>query len=279
MASNVLEFKRTPFAFGLTFIPGEALDSLSRKEVGSADALAEACRELKADFAFVPCCEPRSAEAVAALFEIGVAPFWAVDGPLWPVIQEYGITEGLRATLTCPDEVAERIDERMDAIADRIRDGVDLGARAVVIAEDLAGGQGPLVAPDFAIEVLLPRLKRLVDTASALGVPTVLHSDGDIRLLLSAISRAGFGGVHAGGGLDFDGFEHLFLAARKAGLVVIGGLQTVELGQGSPKATVLGSRAGMLAKSGGLLLADDGGLTEPLQIATLAAALRAARDA
>ena len=278
MTTDVLGLKRTPFAFGLSFVPAEALDPLSRTEVEPAEALVQACIELDADFAFVPCCEPWSARAVGALSSQGIAPLWAVDGPLWPVIQGYGVTEGLRATLTRSEEVAERIDERLGTVLEQIRLGIGLGARAVVIAEDLAGNQGPLVAPDFAIEIVLPRLARLVDTVRDAGAECILHSDGDIRLLLPAISRAGFGGIHAGGGLDFDGFERLFVAARAAGLVVLGGLQTAELSSGFPKATALGSRAGVLARLGGLLLSDDGGLTQPLQVATLVAALMAARD-
>ncbi|MBN2404552.1 MAG: hypothetical protein JXE06_03125 [Coriobacteriia bacterium] len=279
MTSDVLDSKRTSTAFGLTFVPAEALDPLSRHEVEPAGALGEASRELEADFAFVPCGEAWSADAVRILLRMDVAPFWAVDGPLWPVIEEYGVAEGLRATLLRSEEVAARIDERIDSVIESIGQGVELGSRALVIAEDLAGSHGPLVAPDFAIDVLFPRLKRLVDFASAAGLPTILHSDGDTRLLLGAISRAGFAGVHAGGGLDFDGFERLFQAARKLDLVVIGGLQTVDLGRGFPRAAELGARAGILAKSGGLLLADDGGLTEPLQVATLVAALMSAREA
>lgn len=278
MTHDVLEAKRTSLAFGLTFVPAEALDPLSRGDLEPARTLAEACRELEADFVFVPSGEEWSARALATIAEAGAAPFWAVDGPLWPVIWGYGITEGLRATVTRSEEVADRIDARIDAIAEQIRYGVGLGARAIVIAEDLAGSEGPLVAPDFAMEVLMPRLKRLVDVASAAGVPTILHSDGDIRTLLGAVARAGFAGVQAGGGLSFDGFERVFHAARAQGLVVIGGLQTIELGRGFPAAVALGSRAGLLAKHDGLLLADDGGITEPLQIATLVAALMAARD-
>lgn len=278
MTADVLGLKRTPFAFGLSFVPAEALDPLSRTDVEPADALVHACLELEADFAFVSCCEPWSAAAVGALLEHGVAPLWAVDGPLWPVIQDYGVTAGLKATVTHPDEIAERIDHRLELMMEQVRMGIGLGAKAIVIAEDLAGNEGPLVAPDFAISTLLPRLADPVGIAMEAGTPCILHSDGDIRMLLAAVARAGFAGVHAGGGLDFDGFERLFLAARSAGLVVIGGLQTQGLSAGFPAATALGSRAGVLAQAGGLLLADDGGLTRPLQVATLVAALMAARD-
>lgn len=264
-------------AFGLTFVPPEALDPLARGEVLPSQALAEAAVQLKAAFAFVPAGAAWAAEACEALTHAGVAVFWVLDGPLWPVIQSYGIQEGLRATLLAPDEVAARLDERLEESLALAARGVELGARAFVIAEDLAGNEGPLVAPDFAIEVLIPRLHLIVTAATRVGLPVVLHSDGDIRPLLGALGRAGFAGVHAGGGLDLDGFERLFWAARRAGLAVIGGLQTVELGRGFPLAEALGSRLGVLAQAGGLLLADDGGITEPLQVATLVAALMAAR--
>jgi len=239
----------------------------------------EACRELKADFAFVPAEHLWSVSALKALGEADVAPFWAVSGPLWPVIECYGVAEGLRATLTHPDEIAQRLDDRIADIRHLVAVGLDLGARAIVIAEDLAGSEGPLIAPDFAIEVLLPRLAGLVGFASASSVPVVLHSDGDIRLLLPAIARAGFSGVHAGGGLDADGFERLYHAARKEGLMVIGGMQTTELSHGPLAAIALGSRVGVLARLGGLLLADDGGLTQRSQVTALVSALAAARDA
>jgi len=277
MNATAFSLSDTHAAFGLSFIPPEALDPIARGEVSPPQALADAARELGAAFAFVPAGAVWAAEACDALQRENVAVLWAIDGPLWPVIESYGVQEGLLATLTAPDEVAARLDSRLDASLALVSHGVELGARAIVVAEDLAGSHGPLVAPDFAIQVLVPRLRRLVDAAAMSGLPSLLHSDGDIRLLLDAVVRAGFAGVHAGGGLDIGGFERLFKAARRAGLVVLGGMQTVELGHGFPAATELGARLGALAGEGGLLLADDGGITDPLQVTTLVIALMAAR--
>ncbi|MHB1341484.1 MAG: hypothetical protein ACYCX5_06935, partial [Coriobacteriia bacterium] len=171
------------------------------------------------------------------------------------------------------------LDVQLCEVEAEIREAVGEGARAIVIAEDLAGSQGPLVAPDFAIDMLLPRLANTVAIAAEAGVPAILHSDGDIRILLGAIHRAGFAAVHAGGGLDLDGFERLFWAAREEGLVLIGGLQSIDLGRGLPRAEVLGSRVGLLARAGGLLVADDGGITSPAEVTALIRALSAARAA
>ena len=267
----------TPFPFGLSFVPPAVLASVAAGHAGPAEALVAACVELSASFAFVPSIEPWAERAVAMLAEAGSAPLWAVDGPLWPVIEARGAMDGLRATLTHPEEVGAELDDGLDLIVRDMTRGAELGARAIVLAEDLAGTDGPLVAPDFAIAELLPRYERVTRIGHVLGVPVILHSDGDIRPLLPAIARAGFSAIHAGGGLGFEAFDRLFWAARDAGLAVVGGLLTAELGN-SARAEAIGSTIGVLAQAGGLFVADDGGITTPAEVANLVSALAAARD-
>ncbi|TDB38825.1 MAG: hypothetical protein D9V44_03815 [Actinobacteria bacterium] len=269
--------RRTPFAFGLTFVPPGALGGLVTGTSEPAQSVLRACQELRAAFAFVPSWEPWAEQTLDVLVSAGVSAFWAVQGPLWPVLRARGIVEGLRETLTDPSGMLQRIESGLDAVVARARHGLESGAAGIVLAEDLAGTEGPLVAPDFAIEQLLPAYTAVVRVTSEFSSPAILHSDGDTRWLLGAVKRAGFTAVHAGGGLDFDGFERLFWAARANDLAVIGGLQSTALSNGRAQAEVLGSRAGLLARAGGLLLGDDGGITEPQQIALLAEALVAAR--
>lgn len=267
----------SPFAFGVTFVPPQALAPVSGAIDDPVIALVRACRSLGASFAFVSADAPSAEDAITALADAGVAPMYAISGPLWPVIERRGVLEGLRATLTHAADIGAELDEGLDAIVREAAHGVGVGARAIVIAEDLAGAEGPLVAPDFAIAELLPRYDRIVRTARALGVPAIFHSDGDMRPLLPAIHRAGFIAVHAGGGLGLEGFERLFWAARDEGIAVIGGLLTGELGNAA-RAERLGSSIGVLAKAGGLFVADDGGVTTAVEIANLVTALAAARD-
>lgn len=270
---------RAALTFGLTFIPPSALAPVAPGATDDLASILAACREMDAAFAFVPWWERWSPGALRPLGESGVAPFAVFTGPLWPVLEERGITAGLLDTLLKPEQIAAEIDVRLCEIEAAARDAIDGGARAIVIAEDVAGSEGPLVAPDFAIDVLLPKLASVAQLATDAGVPAILHSDGDIRSMLGAIKRAGFSAVHAGGGLGFDAFERLFWAARGEGLVLIGGLQSVELASGLPRAEVLGSRVGLLARAGGLLVADDGGITTPAEVVALVAALSAARSA
>lgn len=265
-----------PFPFGLTFVPTLALAPVARAAVDPVSSLVEAASALRAAFAFIPAGEPWADEALDALSGAGVAPMLALSGPLWPIIEARGAMEGLRATLTRPAEIGEQLDAALEPLLAGLTRGAEFGARAVVLAEDLAGSTGPLVAPDFVIAELMPRYRRLVASARTAGLPAIFHSDGEIRPLLPAIARAGFVGVHAGGGLDTDGFERVFWAARAAGLVVVGGLVTAELANPA-KAEALGSRLGVLARAGGLFVADDGGITTTREVAGLVTALAAAR--
>lgn len=273
---STLDLRGTPFPFGLTYVPHETLAPVVGGVRGPVEDLCEACVSLGASFAFVPADAPWAADAVEALVEAGVAPLWSVGGPLWPVIGSWGEMEGLRATLTDPAAVGERLEASLDGVLELVSSGVDAGARAVVLAEDVAGSGGPLVAPDFAIAELLPRYARVVESARALGVPAVFHSDGDVRPLLPAIASAGFVALHSGGGLGFEAFDRLFWTAREAGLAVIGGLLTGELGNAA-RAEAIGSTIGVLAQAGGLLVADDGGITTEREVAGLVTALEAAR--
>lgn len=273
-----LHIRGTPFPFGLTFVPTDTLGPVIGATHGPAVDLVEACLELRAAFAFVPASAPWAEDAVTGLSESDVAPLVAISGPLWPLIEAKGVAEGLRATLTRPEEIATEIDAQIDSLVAEVARVAGLGARAIVLAEDLAGTQGPLVAPDFAIAELMPLYERIVRAARSLGMPTVFHSDGDLRLLLPAIAKAGFVAVHAGGGLGFDAFERLYWAAREESVAVIGGLVTSEL-VNRVRAELLGSRLGVLAKAGTLFVADDGGITTAEEVAALVGALVAARDA
>ncbi|MCE5190531.1 MAG: hypothetical protein LLG08_01990 [Actinomycetia bacterium] len=270
--------RATPFAFGLTFVPTETLGAIVTDVAGPAQVLARACHQLGAAFAFVPSWAPWANEALDALIDTGVSPLWVVQGPLWPILDAGELTSGLRRTLTDPDGIAERIEDGLDAVVARTRHGLESGAVAVVLAEDLAGTEGPLVAPDFAIERLLPAYSAVASTAAGFSCPAVLHSDGETRWLLGAVKRAGFSAMHAGGGLSFDAFERLFWAARALDLAVIGGMQSVELSGGLARAEVLGSRVGLLARAGGLLVADDGGITTGQEVAALSHALAVAKS-
>jgi uroporphyrinogen decarboxylase len=73
------------------------------------------------------------------------------------------------------------------------RRAVELGAEVIVMGDDAAHHNGPMISPRMWREFVLPYHRRVVQ---GLSVPVIWHSDGDIRKLLPMAVEAGFTGVH-----------------------------------------------------------------------------------
>jgi hypothetical protein len=265
----------TPLVAGLTFVAPELLPAIAPAHGTNARRIGEAAKALALDFVFVPAATPWAAELADTPRDFGV--LWVVDGPLWPALLASGdAAEGLRATERDPASLRRTLDVEAERAAAQVARGVRYGVDGVVVADDLASAEGLLVSEGFALRELMPRLGGIVSKVPA-PLPAFLHSDGDIRLLLPAIRAAGFHGIHAGGGLARDDFEELFWEARHLGLVVAGGIGTASLDRGAYAAVRAGTRAALLGQTGGLLIADDGGITTEDQVAAFASAVAAAR--
>lgn len=261
---------------GVTFVPTDAVAAL-RWGVGSKpELMALVCSHLHPDFVFIPASEPWAAEAVDRVIACGTAPFWVVSGPFGTVAHRDGWNEALKTTFADPASIGQRMGEVMPDLTEQIRRGARLGVTAIVIAEDLAGSDGPLVAPDFALDQIVPRIGRLAEAAAEYTLPAVFHSDGDVRWVLPSLRRRGFAAVHPGGLTDpvFDVFVD---AAHSVGLVVIGGLSRETLHAGGPAVVRAATRVSIRAASGGLLIADDGGVTTSEELGSLVSALQLAR--
>ena len=73
------------------------------------------------------------------------------------------------------------------------RRAVDLGAEVIVIGDDSAHNNGPMISPKMWRDFVLPYHRRIVES---LPVPVIWHSDGDITRLLPMAVEAGFTGIH-----------------------------------------------------------------------------------
>lgn len=274
LALQVLE----PVVAGLSFVdpallPGVGAGGRARPP---ADVLARACGELRLDFAFVPSCEPWAAEAVAALHDAEVAALWAVPGVLTPMLERRGAAEAFRGIARGAAWVDAELEDAARAAARAIAAGIDAGADAIVVADDLAGADGPLVSPSFLDAAVFPRLAGLAALAEAAGLPAILHCDGDTDALYASVRAAGFAAVHGdrgGGGRTAAALA----AARGAGVALIGGIAAADLGGGPARGATAGTAAAAVALGGGLLVCDDGGVATAAECAALLAALGAAR--
>lgn len=265
----------TPLVAGMTFVPPDVLASVVPGCGSPGECLLATASSLDLDFVFVPAVAEWAVPVVEA--RAGCGLMWVVDGPMWQVIGTEDAGAGLRRTVSDPDSLAPLLDAETERAAAEVQRGLELGVDAIVIAEDLAGTDRLLVTPGFAAEHVLPRLAVLASRAVG-EVPVALHSDGDIRALLPDLRKAGFSAIHAGGGLERDTFEELFWAARRNNLTVIGGIRTPPLGRGANAAMRAGTHAALLAQAGGLVIADDGGISTPAEMAAFGTALGAARS-
>jgi uroporphyrinogen decarboxylase len=73
------------------------------------------------------------------------------------------------------------------------REALRLGAEMIVIGDDAAYRDGPMISPRMWREFVLPYHRQLVEAVDA---PVIWHSDGNTERLLPFAIEAGFVGVH-----------------------------------------------------------------------------------
>ncbi len=73
----------------------------------------------------------------------------------------------------------------------------DAGVPGVIYADDMAYRSGPMISPKQFESLYGDGLRRLTETAHALGMKIVIHSCGNVYQLLDWFADCGFDGVHA----------------------------------------------------------------------------------
>lgn len=263
-------------AYALTWVDQSALESLAAagEETGPAERLVAAAMGLNVDLAFVPSDEAWAQAAVRALRQADIASAWVVTGVLGATADELGWIDALRRSAGSPGSLAFPLDHALAASSEAVRRGVTAEADVLVVADDLAGAGGWLVAPDFALEALVPCYRHLVRQWYP-ARPAIFHSDGDVRALFPALARSGFSAVHFGQ-LEPEKRAAVALAVSDAGMVPVGGVETRRLLTGRAA-----DDYGLVAATLGVrphVVADDGGITTPAEMSAFATALDQIRE-
>lgn len=92
-----------------------------------------------------------------------------------------------------PRFVHAMIAARTDWCLAVFQQAVALGAEVLILGDDAAYGNGPMISPRLWREFVLPYHRQIV---SAMPVPVIWHSDGYIQALLPMVLEAGFKGIH-----------------------------------------------------------------------------------
>lgn len=273
---RVLGEKRPGLAAGVTWLGTPVLRALTweRGAEHPDEMLETVALALGCDLVFVPAGEPWAVEAARRLAAADVAVAWAVAGVLSRIADDRGLATVLRQSATAPGSLAFPLDRALHDVLDAVRLGVSLPVDAVVIADDLAGVSGWIVSPDYALEALVPSYEAAAAIALEGGALPVFHSDGDVRVLFPALSRAGFAGVHLGSA-GHEGIAAAMPAATRSGLALLGGVRVTALAHEG--ARHMGERLAALAAAGPLVICDDGGVSAPAEVAAIATVIESAR--
>jgi uroporphyrinogen decarboxylase len=128
-------------------------------------------------------------------------------------IRLYEDQEGLKIDAQrMSDEAIERIGKRVEA-----------GADFVIATYDYGYNNGPYISPEMFAEIDTPYLKKIVDAVHELNKKILLHSDGDLRLILDQIVSTGMDGYQS---IDPQGnMDIAAVRKRYPHLILMGNIQ------------------------------------------------------
>ncbi|MCL2503309.1 MAG: hypothetical protein FWE94_01655 [Coriobacteriia bacterium] len=265
-------------ATAMTWVPLEAAHALAGGPSAESgpETLALVAQAFDVDLAFVPASEPWGTDAVKALKSAGIAAGWIVEGVVSRVALERGWFPTIAESARSPQNLAVALRDAMRSCLFDVRRGHLAEADVLLCGDDLAGSAGWLLAPDFVLETLMPCYCAIAKVWGK-GRPAVFHSDGDIRVVYSALAAAGFSAVHIAGGQRVS-LRKAFTAACSAGLVPMGGVEIRNLAVSDVQ------QAGYQAESladltdfESAVIADDGAITTAEELALFGSAIESVR--
>ncbi len=154
------------------------------------------------------------------------------------------------------------------AVATRV---CGMGIDIFVSTDDLAWKQGPMISPALFRELVLPRFRRV---AQQVTKPWIIHSDGNITLLIDDLLSLGLAGLHP--------FEPEAMDIREMKrqwgnrVCLIGNVSLVTLGRGTP-AQVEAETQGLirdLGPAGGYMLSSANSIASYVPVENVKAMAR-----
>lgn len=137
--------------------------------------------------------DAQAVNAVGQAFPDHCLIFGTHIGPFMATYLAMGFERFFYTLFDDPGFVQRMMDARTDWAIAQFQRAVSLGAEVIVVGDDAAHREGPMISPRMWRELVLPCHRRLVE---ALDVPVIWHSDGDVRSLLPMAVEAGFAGFH-----------------------------------------------------------------------------------
>ncbi len=128
--------------------------------------------------------------------DMAVAASFPIGGPFTAASFLTGFDSFLKYLLTEP-RFAQRLLESVTKYCCEIGSlCIDSGIEMIFLNEDLGHVDGPFVSPSLFKSSLKPHIEKVVRSMRRKGAKVLLHSDGNIRLLLEDILEMGIQGLH-----------------------------------------------------------------------------------
>jgi len=123
--------------------------------------------------------------------------FAQVGGVFDSIYPYMGLTNYVKALYLYPNALRHVIEEVYEFNLEVIRMFSEAGAHVILVGDDLAYDNGPFISPSLLRKHVLPYLAGEAEAAHKHNLPVMLHSDGNIMLLMEDIVKAGFNGLHS----------------------------------------------------------------------------------
>jgi uroporphyrinogen decarboxylase len=104
-----------------------------------------------------------------------------------------------------PDEMHKGARMKCDAAKELSKQQADAGVDFILQTTDYGFNNGPFISPEKFKEFITPYMTEFITYTHKLGIPVIMHSDGDLKLLLDQIYSTGVDGyqsVDPQGGMD-----------------------------------------------------------------------------
>lgn len=124
-----------------------------------------------------------------------------------------------------PDKTHEEAKVKMKESIELAKRQVDQGVDFICINSDYGYNDGPFISPEMFSEFVTPYLAEIVDKMHDFGTNAILHSDGDLRLILDQLVSTGIDGYQS---VDPQGHMDIAEVKRQYGdkLILMGNVQT-----------------------------------------------------
>ena len=219
-------------------------------------------------------------ETVKCARDRGMAVAGYVDGPFLTAYMITGLADFLVKIYRDRPFAIKLLELVSEFNCVQARKLTELGVDMIIIGDDMAGSNGPLMNPRDLKSITFPFLAREVEEVKRTGTRVMIHSDGNTMPIFEDIVALGIDGYQA---IEPDAGMDMALLKRKYGdrLCLIGNVDCGNtLTHGSTSEVIVESRRVIdsAAQGGGLILGSSNSIHDGVKLENFLAMTRTAVD-